>query len=192
MRRLMSIGLLCSALAVALAVPASASANHSPAARIANRRHHRHHHARRSSRTIVFSPSSTSPNNETTPSEGPTATIASYEGGRLTLTLADGSTVSGQVTEYTRIDCACPGYAGYGAGQTRDPGWHSDDQWQQPQGTQGQGYPGQPGDGPPQQPQPPSCDNTSLLVPGAAVRFAQLALTETGAVWESVDLAQQQ
>lgn len=183
MRRIITTTVASSLLALAL--PAAASAHHAgrhEAAHHAGAHHRRHHHR---AHTVVFSPaaaptatpSPATPGSQ--PGEGETAgTIASFEGGVLKITLADGTTVSGKVTETTEIQCGCPGHDG-GQGDDQGPGgfqhddhgdFHGDDE--NVDGGQG------------------SC-GVSSLVAGATVTEAELSIGGAGAVWEKVELAQQ-
>ncbi len=188
MRRILT-AVLASGL-LALALPAAASAHHAGRRDAAHRarahRHHRHHH-----RTVVFAPSA-KPSDTTTgteppapSSEEPVATVDSFEGGVLKITLADGSTVSGKVTEETRISCGCDGHdfqdGPQGSQDGGSPGWQGDeggpgfdhhDDAQMPQNEQG------------------SC-GVSSLVPGAKVKEAELNVSAGGAVWDKVELLPQ-
>lgn len=178
MRRVLLVPLLMScALGMgALALPAGAAAHGgSHHARFqAKRGHHRGHADRR---TIVFAPSGSGE----APAGGETlATIASFEGGKLVLTLPDGSSVSGKVTEQTWISCGCPGHEGWWGhsgplSQGPGPGgyFHRGDDERRFYGPASESS---------------SC-GTSSLVPGAKVKQAQLGVSGAGAVWESVDLA---
>ncbi|HYM54521.1 MAG TPA: hypothetical protein VES97_04105, partial [Solirubrobacteraceae bacterium] len=133
----------------------------------------------------------------TTPPSGETAgTVASFTGGVLTITLTDGSTVSGKVTEGTEIHCqpAAPPTAGSDDDQNGDEasggngedgssqggglglGSHADDM---------SGGGGGEDDGQGQQ----GC-TTAALVPGAVVREAELSVNGSGAVWDHIDLIQ--
>ena len=176
MRRALTM-LIASSL-LALALPAAASA-HNARAHHHHRRHHRAH-------TVVFSPAAAPSNTPSPAAEGePAGTIASYEGGVLTITLVDGSTVSGKVTEATFITCGCPGHDGSPGG------------WQGGYYGHGQGdY--QPGPGPQQYQhgyrdadfQESSSCGVSSLVAGAKVKQAELSIGSAGAVWKLVDLEQ--
>ncbi len=176
MRRILTTVLASSLLA--LAIPAAASAHHG-----SRHRHHRRHH-----HTIVFSPtakrsdSPSSPQTPITPTEQ-VATVASFEGGVLKLTLADGSTVSGKVTEGTEISCGCDGQHFEGGpqdfghdngddhGDDNGPGsFHHDDE----QGQMGESNCG-----------------VSSLVAGAKVKEAELNVSGAGAFWEKIELVPQ-
>jgi hypothetical protein len=191
--------------ALALAVPGAALAHHG------HGRHHRHgakahaHHAKfrfvhigATAGTPAVSPTTTTPTTPTTPTPPP-GKVTSYTGGVLTLTLNDGSTVSGKVTNETRIECvkATPtttpptGTPDQGPGDDSGAG---DDQSRgdmSRQGDQGSGE-GQQGDdegdddGPPVSTEPePPCDS-SALVAGAVVRAAELRIGPGGTEFESV------
>jgi len=174
MRRILTPALACSLLALAL--PAAASAHHG-----SRHRHHSRHHAH----TVVFvrhaKPSSTTTPGTGTPTSEQVATVASFEGGVLKITLAGGSTVSGKVTENTEIECGSDGHhfedGPQGAGHDDNgddddaPGsFHHDDE----QGQQGEG----------------SC-GVSSLVAGAKVEEAELHVSGAGAFWEKVELIPQ-
>lgn len=97
-----------------------------PGGALAGQRHHHHHkrhshHARVSFRHLGpvtastvgpgvapstgSTPTTTAPTTTTPTTEENAGKVASYTGGVLTLTLNDGSTVSGKVTNNTRIEC---------------------------------------------------------------------------------------
>ena len=148
-------------------------------------RHGRHHHH---SHLIRFAHKTDStPTPATQPTQEPVATIASFSEGVLTLKLADGSTVSGKVTEETRIECPAAGEE-----QGDDDNGQGDDRHDDsgPSGSGGDdqgddmhGWSGDDGhDG-----CPPSC-GTSALVEGAKVASAELRVGSGGAVWEEVRL----
>jgi hypothetical protein len=140
--------------------------------------------------------------------------VASYTGGVLTLTLNDGSSssVSGKVTNATRIECvsATTPPAGPGQGEDDGPGNNNgpgddngagDDNHQGDQ--QGGGPPPTPGAAGAPQWMPgedgndddnenpaagaPPCD-TSALVVGAIVREAELRIGPGGTEFESIEL----
>ena len=188
MRRMITIGI--AAACAALVLPAAAMARHSS-------HHARSHHRRHRAHTVVFSPGTvrhSTPGPATgetppSPSEGEAAgTIASFEGGVLKITLADGTTVSGKVTEQTRIECGCPGHEGdTSSGEGEDHGWSGEGGFSGG-GSQGDDEQGSMPSGTPGSEEVPSC-GTSALVPGAKVQEAELMVGGAGAVWEKVDLA---
>jgi hypothetical protein len=150
-------------------------------------------------------PSITTPTS-TTPSGEPAGKVKSFEKGVLTITLTDGSPVSGKVTEQTELECrsATPSTSTEGDDQGsgddvagRESGEHggpsvtgeaaSNDQSQGDEGG-GDDEEGQQGtEGHDQSQQ--SC-TTAALVPGAVVGEAELKLSGEGAVWEKVELLQ--
>ncbi len=183
MRRILTTTVASTLLALAL--PAAALAHHHGARHefaYHARSHHRHHH-----RTVLFAPASTStsttPTTPTTPESETAGTVASFEGGVLTITLADGSTVSGKVTEDTWVSCGCPGHDGWNGGGEGWQGGDSNDQGDD-NGPGGFDHHGDDESGPSSS----SC-GISALVPGAKVKEAELNLSGAGAVWEKVILA---
>jgi len=189
-------------MALVLAVPSAALAHN-------GRVHHRHkaHHAK--FRIVHIGSTATAPTTPTAPSTtAPTTppapenagTVASYTGGVLTLTLNDGSTVSGKVTNDTRIGCvkATPTQPVGGPPTDESPGddnGQGDDQSRgdMSQGDQGsgeeqQGDDGNSGDDDGDEvqgtPEPP-CDS-SALVTGAIVRAAELRIGPGGTEFESI------
>lgn len=157
MKRLLLTTTTVSAM-LALAAPGVASAHH--------RAERHHHHARHAST-----------NRETA------GTVASFTGGVLTITLTNGSTVSGQVTDQTEIRClpsASP-TAGENQGDDRGRGDDRSSRDRPHAGGGDQGDDNGPGDG-------QSCTTTAALVAGAAVREAQLRVSSAGAVWGQVAL----
>ena len=185
--------------ALALAMPGAALAHHGHG-------HHHHHKARAHAHHAKFrmvhigSVTTTTPPTPATPTP-PTpenaGTVTSYTGGVLTLTLNDNSTVSGKVTNETRIRCVkatptTPPTTEPGAEGPGDDNGQGDDQnrgdMSQQQGDHGQGewrHGDDDDDGPGAgEPEPP-CDSSSL-VPGAVVRAAELRIGPAGTEFESV------
>jgi hypothetical protein len=163
-------------MAFALAVPSVAMAHH-------GHRHHHHklrakeHHAKFRLEHIGDT-GTPSPPAATQPAKPEGAgTVASYVNGVLTLTLGDGSTVSGKVTSDTRIGCI-QAVATLTAGTEIQPtdqdqnddhhSWGGGDDQDEAQST----------------PEPP-CD-TSLLVAGAVVRGAELRIGLGGGEFNGV------
>jgi hypothetical protein len=198
-------------MALVLAVPSAALAHHGRG------HHHRHHHKANAHHakfrivhigSMATTPATTTP--ATTPTTTPPApenagTVASYTGGVLTLTLNDGSTVSGKVTSDTRIGCVKatptppvggpPSDEGPGDdnGQGDDQSHGDTSQGDMSQGDHGngewqQGDHGNGGDDDDEEvqgtPEPP-CDS-SALVTGAIVRFAELRIGPGGTEFESI------
>jgi hypothetical protein len=191
--------------ALALAMPGAALAHHGH-----GRHHHKavhaHHakfrfvHIGASAGTPAVTPTTPTP---TPPTPENAGTVASYTGGVLTLTLGDGSTVSGKVTNETRIECvkAAPTTApptGTPDQSPGDDGGQGDDQSrgdvsQQGDQSQGEWQHGEDDGGgdddsapatPATEPEPP-CDSTALVA-GAVVRAAELRIGPGGTEFESV------
>lgn len=208
MRRLLLT--LLGASLLALAVPVAALAQGHAA------RHHRSRHAgshRHHARTRVLSfhaaatpaaPAGGGQSGSSAPPAGsePTAPvgeavgkIASFTGGVLTITLNDGSSVSGKVTEETEIHCVPASVPGGEPGQGDDAGEHQDAARASSARADGPGPSsqgedsGQDGedDGQSGEDDGQSC-STSALHEGTTVVDAELALTATGAVWRHLDL----
>ena len=191
MRRIFLTALASTAVAIALPVAASAHGSSHSSARHASIRHHRRHHHTRfvhfASRSSVTSTTTTATSTPpaSTPGES-VGTIASFEGGVLKITLSDGTTVSGTVTESTEIKCPAPtptattsdhggpGSIGHEDGQGQDEGSGDDE---------GEGH-----DGGYCHETPQECGPASLVV-GAKVQEAELKLSGAQASWESVELA---
>lgn len=212
MRRLLLLAAGLAALTVC--APATALASHG--------RHH-HHHKRKAHHAKVriehIGPGGTSTTGAGPAAGNPPATrppstpatpenagkVASYAGGVLTLTLNDGSSVSGKVTNATRIECVSATAPPPGPGQGNDSGpgddnGEGDDNHQGDQ--QGGGQPPAPGAGAPQwmhgedgsdddggnpAANEPPCD-TSALVVGAIVRAAELRIGAGGTEFENIEL----
>jgi hypothetical protein len=187
-------------LAAVCAGPGVASAAH-------HSKHHRGHHvhARHHARLRVLdfraaaAPATTAPVAGSTPASpaGESAgTVTSFKEGVLTITLTDGTPVSGKVTENTEIHCqsATPSVGDdqdeqQGQEQEADDNGssgssHGDAVAHQADHGSG-GDEGQQGSEEQQQ----SC-TTAALVPGAKVREAELRISGSGAVWDHVDLNQ--
>jgi hypothetical protein len=204
MRRMLLTAMASSMLV--LAAPGMASAAHN------GKRHHGAQHASRHARhakgarlvrfTASTTPGAPSGTPATTPPTGETAgTVTSFTGGVLTITLTDGTVVSGKVTEGTELRCksAAPpttettgddeggGDDQSGSDGAEHGGGFTDGQagrQHDSQGGEGRGD-GQDGNGDEGE---ESC-TTTALVPGAVVREAELRVSGAGAVWEKVDLS---
>jgi hypothetical protein len=185
--------------AVALLPAAALAGTH---ARHHQRRHHHAHHAlvrhERFGAITTGSSSGSSSNSgaggTATPAES-AGTVQSFSGGVLTLALADGSTVSGKVTDSTEIECEAAqmsgmhadgdGGGGHGGGDNSGPG--SGDN----QGQRG-GDNGDRGDDNGDRGDDNGNDNQTCmaggLVAGAAVRSAELRVSSAGATWDKVEL----
>jgi hypothetical protein len=148
MRRLLLIAV--GLLALALAAPTVASAH--------GRHHGHHHHKHKKAHRADLSGRAA-------------GTIASFDGTTLTLTLANGSTVSGAVTDDTDIDLIEVAPAAVVSHHGDDEEGDDDGRWWDHHRSCGSD------DG-----------DTSDLVPGATVWKASLELGPDGAVFEKVKL----
>jgi hypothetical protein len=117
-------------------------------------------------------------------SQPPAGTITSFTDGVLTITLNDGSTVSGKVTDATEIHCQ----AAQPTEMQNDELSSGDDSGDQ-SGDQGDGSDDQ-GDGSDDQgeDQGEQMCGPSALAPRAAVQDAVLGISSAGAIWDNVDL----
>jgi hypothetical protein len=187
-----------------LATPGLASAAHK------SRCHHHAHHAcanskhARHARLLTFGGPSTvtSPSAGVAPTTAPSTpaetpetagTVTSFTAGVLTITLKDGSSVSGKVTEASELRCtsATPAPAGGddpgdepGSGSGGDGGVHGEPG----SGSHGDDMSGGASDDEEGAEAPPSACTTASLVPGAVVAEAELRIGAAGAVWERVSL----
>jgi hypothetical protein len=195
------------------AVPAAASAAH-------GKHHHGARHASshrrhaKGARLMTFAPATApasgapaTPGTETTPANETAGTVTSFTNGVLTITLTDGTVVSGKVTEQTELKCtpATPPtttggddqgggddqagadeQAGSESGEHGGPSVAGQTGSSQRSDFQGGGDGGDGHDGN-QGGSEESC-TTAALVPTAIVREAELSLSSAGAVWEKVDL----
>jgi hypothetical protein len=153
-----------------------------PATALGRSHHRRHHHARvhhkirhkQFGRTDAPTTSAMSDN---------AGTVTSFDGTKLTITLADQSTVTGTVTNDTEIECdAADTSSSSSSSQTS---FHRDDQGGDNSGSGDQGDNNDQGDD--DNNQMGSCD-TSALTPGTVVHEAELKLSGAGAVWDKVEL----
>jgi len=198
MKRMLLMAVTSSVLA--LAAPTVASAHHA--------KHHGASHKRHAkrARVVTFGTAALAPASPTTTSPAPTTptgetagTVKSFEKGVLTITLKDGTAVSGMVTEETRLECqsATPSpttgdddqgagddQAGSESGEHGASTAHAADHGSQ-QSEDGSDDQGDGSSGGSQQ----SC-TTAALVPNAVVGEAELKLSSAGAVWEKVQLLQ--
>lgn len=189
MRRLLLV--VASGSALALLSPAGALAH-------GHHRHHHHHRGHKHGHRIVVlhskahvqhyggadqtPPAGTPPATPPRPpvTHEPAGTVLSFTGGVLTIRLKDGSTVSGKVTEDTRIMChPAPPASPPSPPENTPPPWsHGGDH-------QGVGGDDQ-GDG-------RRCTHgnhcgTEALVEGAVVQQAILRVDESGSVFMRIDL----
>jgi hypothetical protein len=179
MRRTL-LAVLISAAALAIVPAAVVARGHERRhhARDHQRQHHRRHHHRVRHERLGHEPVSRG--------DAATAgTIKSFTGGVLTITRNDGSTVSGQVTDATRIRCDAPEPAEM---RTDDHGSGGGDQRGRGDDRGGQGDRGD--DRGRDLGEERAC-TTADLMPGAVVQEAELKISGAGSVWEEVELASQ-
>lgn len=186
--------ILTAVATVSLAAPSAALAHDGA-------RHHHHHRSARHAHVLAFhaqAPASARTTGTTTPgSTGDSAgTIASFTGGVLTITLNDGSTVNGKVTERTEIECPAsstgaaapaPGSSSFGEREHGDDGHFDNSSDDSNSGADGEGLgsscPGHEGDG-----EGGEHCTSAALVPGASVREAFLSVGNEGSTWVKVEL----
>ncbi len=190
--------------AVALAFPGMASAHHSARHHARHASSHRRHHSHVRLLTFVArkAPTPAGTSSTTTPtttssSEEVAGTVTSFTGGALTITLNDGTTVSGKVTEKTELEChsaTTEESSGGDGGDHEDGGpgpsttWHSHDGGSMGE-DMGGGDHGSTGGDDDEASQQSSC-TTAALVPGAKLHEAELSVSSQGSVWEKLDLIQ--
>jgi hypothetical protein len=199
---------------LALAAPAVASAHHSTRHHGARHASARKHHAI-TPRILTFgaplptspapAPSTTPPVSSQTTSGVTPVAVASFTNGLLTITLSNGSSVSGMVTEATELKCpagasgASSGDDDENAGQDEHGGSGPSSEGRHDEGQSG-GDGG--GDGHDDEGAEDARDGESrdgadtqqgcpagALASGAAVREAELSVSSAGSVWEKVELA---
>ena len=163
------------------------------------RRHHErvHHHARIRHRTFGAAAGTSG---TTSPSDDNAGTVSSFTNGVLTITLRNGSMVSGAVNRDPRIewrgttDQADPDPGDNDAGENAGERAHDE----RPGGGDNSGGDDNPGAGDEERGEndnPGDDDNdemqncsSSALTPGTVVREAELALGSGGARWDKVEL----
>jgi hypothetical protein len=184
--------------AIVIALPTSALA----------RQHHRRHHGTHAHHARVHhirfgsDSSTTSSTGSSAPDAG---TVASFSGGVLTISLSDGSSVQGAVTDATELECRSAA-GGDAAGDNEDnqastmtarrdgPDGSSgsgdesrgDDNSSEDNGSEdnsGDSGDDNAGDGQNQ----PAC-TTSDLTPGTVVQEAELSVSRDGSTWRKVEL----
>jgi hypothetical protein len=182
----------CASSMLALAVPSLASAHHGKC------HHHHHacshvrhaHHARVLKFGAALSTSTTSPSAPV--SEETAGKVAKFEGGVLTITLNDGSTVSGKVTERAQIRCesATSTESSDDDDQGDDNSGDGDSSHSSVRlGSRGDDMSAGEDDGDDDGGQASPC-TSAALVAGTTVREAELSIGGGGAVWEHIDLIQ--
>ncbi len=164
------------ACALVAFIPASSLAH-------GHKRHHRAHHSRVHHKTFGHdwsqSGSNTTPS---TSSDQNAGTVQLFMNGVLTIALNDGSTVIGNVTSDTEIECQAAEPAGmqsHDRGNGDNGGGDNGDNNDQGDDDQGQGDD--------EHNHAQNCD-TSALTLGAVVHEARLKLSGAGATWDKVEL----
>jgi hypothetical protein len=174
---------------VALAVPSAALAHNGERHHHHRGRHHNHAHVLAFHAQAPASPGTvTAPPTTPMPDES-AGTIASFIGGTLTITLSDGSTVSGKVTERTEIECAAP-TAGAARFDDNDRGDDNgfDNSPQDGSSGPGNGRGDCPGHGDEHNGEQHEHCTSAALVQGASVKEAFLSVSSQGAEWVKVEL----
>jgi hypothetical protein len=174
MKRILLVAVSSTALTLAAPAIASAHSAHHHA-----KRHHKHHGA--TARVLDFHASAAPTSSQTpaTPTTESAGKVTSFKEGVLTITLNDGTPVSGKVTEQTQIHCSSAPTTG---GEDNDDegssgeGDHGSSDQAHAADHSGGGDEGQQG-----------C-TTAALTEGAMVREAELSIGSAGAVWDRVDL----
>ncbi|HEX5853451.1 MAG TPA: hypothetical protein VFY36_10205 [Solirubrobacteraceae bacterium] len=151
-------------------------------------RHHHHHHASPAKVRIFGTPPApiSTPPAAPRSATGETAgTVASFTNGVLTITLKDGTTVSGKVTDQTRLHCQSatspPAHEDGEHHGDRSHGEDGDSAGRDGRDDISHEHDGRGDDG------EPSC-TTAALVAGTVVRGAKLRVTAAGAIWDCVAL----
>jgi hypothetical protein len=184
---------------LAFAAPAVASAAHGKHHHGARHSSAHKRHAKRA-RLVTFTPATaptTAPGTPSTPPATPStetaATVTSFTNGVLTITLTDGSVVSGKVTEETELRCqsATPpsGTEGddQGGGDDQNGSESGEHGGPSPAGIVSRDFQGNNGHGGGDDEGDESC-TTAALVPGAKIGEAELSVSSAGAVWEKLEL----
>src|ERR1700727_101108 len=150
MRRILFTILACTAMSAA--VPAAALAHDG------NDHHHkRHHHARvRHEHFVGHRHHNGDFGNQPTAGK-----VTSFANNVLTITLTNGNTVSGMVTDRTELKCENPEDVNNNGDNDNEHGDRGDDNGN---------------------------DNMCTITPGEAVRNAELRIDGAGAVWDEVEL----
>jgi hypothetical protein len=147
--------------------------------------HRRHHHHAHLMRFGAAGSSTTTPAHSSNETAG---TVTSFANGSLTITLTDGSMVSGKVTDRTELEC----HAATPSAVTSDNGDQDRGDDNGVDGEENHGGPG-PGRGDRHDNDNDVNDEAehctpAALVAGAVVREAVLSVSQFGAVWEKVEL----
>ena len=175
MRKILLAVFLGAAMMAAVPTVAMATTHHDRSHHNRRHRHARAHHEHFGSRNDEASAPANTPN---------AGTIASFENGVLTIKLADGSMVTGHVTNATEIRCEAAD-----AGEIENPEHADGDHGGgNGSGNRGDNNNGDNRDGDDDEQGAEMC-STANLVPGTSVSDAELTVSGAGAVWNEVDLA---
>lgn len=187
MRRILTAVVAC-ATVMAFA-PSLAQARHH------HRRHHRSHavHAVRHRRGVRHRRFGSS-GSTTTGQQQSAGTVTSFDSGVLTITLNDGSTVSGQVTNDTNLECMAASSntqsedGDGGPNGSDDSSGDGDNSSQSGDGENSSVNDGDDNGGDDDQGDQAQSCMTSSLTPGTPVAEANLQISNAGAVWQKVEL----
>ena len=172
MRRILFTILASTALFVA--VPAVALAHEGHRAH-----HHKRHHHSRVRHEKFFGHRHDANDNNGSPATEPTAgTVTSFTDDVLTITLTNGNTISGEVTNDTEVKCENPAEVNDGNGNDLEHGDRISDHG--PGGGDDGGNDNQGNDN--------DNDQMCTITPGMAVRKAELTISGNGAFWDEVEL----
>ena len=180
MKRILLVAVSSTALTLAAPAIASAHSAHHHA-----KRHHRHHAAKARVLDFHASAAPTSSPTPATPTTESAGKVASFKEGVLTITLNDGTSVSGKVTEQTQIHCSSAPTTG--GEDNDDEGSSSEGDHGSSEGEHGSSSQAHAADHVGGDEGQQGC-TTSALTEGALVREAELSIGSAGAVWDRVDL----
>lgn len=148
-----------------------------PASALAHGRHHSRHHARVHHRTFGHDWGQSGVSGPSTNAGQNAGTVQSFTGGVLTIALNSGQTVSGDVTDFTEIECESADMSGSMRSHDRGDGGGD-------RGDRGDDNGNDQGDDDGENANCSSAD----LTPGTVVHEARLRLSGAGATWDKVEL----
>jgi hypothetical protein len=173
--------------AVAIAAPSVALATH-------HKHHHaRHHHSARTHHGVRHQRFGKSVQGQTSSAQQ-AGTVTSFTNGILTITLNDGSTVSGAVTTQTELECTAPQQQNQGDNDGDDNGAALTNARNDHGGGSSSGSGDDNGGGSGSGDDNGGSDDgnqmcsTASLTPGTPVAEANLEISSTGASWDKVEL----
>jgi hypothetical protein len=179
MRKILFTIAACTALSVAAPTVALAHDGRD------NDHHKRHHHAQ--VRHEKFVGHRHARDNNGAPANMPTAgTVTSFANNTLTITLTNGNTVSGIVTDRTEVKCENPQDVDNNGDNDAEHGDRVSDQGPGG-GDNGGGDNGDRGDDNGNRGDD-NDNNSCTIMPGMAVRNAELRITGAGSFWDEVEL----